>query len=133
MSERFELAAAERVEVGDPTRPRDAAGWSMLAATKTGVLRGPDGELCEVKAGVSRVHYSHWTVRCYPEWFRVIDRRDVRAVREHVRALEHLRQGLERGRPTRTRTRTGVLPPRNGGSTLRLPRTAGFRPLRLPR
>jgi hypothetical protein len=129
MAERFELAAVDRVEVSDPTRPRGADGWSMLKATKTGTLRGPGGELVEVKAGTSRIHYSHWSVRRYPEWFRVIDKRDVRTAREHARALESVRADLERGRPaTRTASRRGgVLPPKPAAARFRLPRPARTR------
>jgi hypothetical protein len=54
--------------------------------------------------------------------FRVVDRRDTRSLRDHTRALDHVRQELERGTPTRSATRTrGVLPARKGGEPWRLP------------
>jgi hypothetical protein len=102
-------------------RPPDSPGWGRLVALRSTKLRSPDGELVELKAGVTHVAYDYWAVRARPELFRVADRRDTRSVREHSRALDHVRQELERGR-TRARPRSGVLPPRAGGSTFRLPR-----------
>jgi hypothetical protein len=118
-------------------RPPNTPGWGMLRALKTVRLRSPDGEVCELKAGVTGVSPDHWAARLHPEVFRVCDKRDTRSLQAHSRALDHVRQELERGRTRASgpaRPRSGVLPPRHGGSTLRLPGgRSGARPLRLPR
>ena len=118
-------------------RPTNSPGWGMLKALKTVRLRSPDGEVIEVKADCTRVSYDHWAVRLHPEIFQVVDRRDTRWLQEHSRSLDHVRQELERGRTRASRPgrpHSGVLPPRAGGSTLRLPGgSSGPRPLRLPR
>ena len=118
----------------DAKRPANSPGWGMLRAVKSGVFTSKQGERTTITAGVTGVAPCHWLAREFPEVFAVCDKRDTRTTRDHARSLNHVRQELERGRPTTTRTRTGVLPPRTGGSTLRLPSHAsGTRPLRLPR
>jgi hypothetical protein len=117
-------------------RPADSPGWGMLQTLKTVRLRSPDGKVEEFKAGVTRVCRGHWAVRLHPEVFRVVDRRDTRSLQEHSRALDHVRQELERGLTRASgpaRPRSGVLPPRKRAETWRLPNPAATRPLRLPR
>ena len=118
-------------------RPPDSPDWGKLKALKTVRLRSPDGELIEFKAGSTHVARDYWAVRLHPEVFQVCDRRDTRTLREHARSLDRVRQELERGRTRASgpaRPRSGVLPPRKGAETWRLPGgPSGARPLRLPR
>jgi hypothetical protein len=117
-------------------RPPNSSGWGMLRAVTSGAFtsqRNP-ADRCTIKAGTPRVAFDYWLARERPELFMPIDKRDSRTIEAHSRNLERSRQELERCRPTRTPARAGVLPPRTGGSTLRLPgRPSGARPLRLPR
>ena len=116
-------------------RPKYADGWGMLQAKQTKTLTGPGGERIAIKAGASRVRYSHWAVRLHPEVFTVVDSRDVRSKQAHARALERVRQGLERATPaarSTPRPRAGVLSASAGSSPLRLPRPDRTPALRLP-
>jgi hypothetical protein len=117
-------------------RPPNSSGWGMLRAVKSGTFTSKSGERTTITAGTTRVSSDYWLARERPELFMPIDKRDTRTIAAHSRNLEHARQTLERGRTTRpATTRTGgVLPPRAGGSTLRLPGgPSGARPLKLPR
>jgi hypothetical protein len=120
-------------------RPLGSPGWGMLRAVKSGAFtseRDP-GERCTITAGKTQVAYDYWLARERPELFMPIDKRDTRTIDAHSRNLERTRHELERGRTRASgpaRPRSGVLPPRTGGSTLRLPGgPSGARPLRLPR
>jgi hypothetical protein len=116
-------------------RPANSPGWGQLKALKTVRLRSPDGEVVEFKAGVTRVSRDYWAVRLHPEVFRVVDWRDTRSLQEHSRALDHVRQELERGLTRASGpARSGVLPSRpTGPQPWRLPSPDAVRPLRLPR
>jgi hypothetical protein len=119
-------------------RPPNSPGWGMLRTLRTVKLRDPDGNVEEFKAGTTYVCRDHWAVRARPELFRVADRRDVRSMREHSRALDHAQRELEGGRTRASgpaRPRSGVLPSRpTGPQAWRLPGgPSGARPLRLPR
>jgi hypothetical protein len=114
-------------------RPSNSSGWGMLRAVKSGTFTSKSGERATITAGTTRVSSDYWLARERPELFMPIDKRDVRTIDAHRGNLERAQQQLERGRPTRTATRTGVLPPRKGAETWRLPNPAATRPLRLPR
>jgi hypothetical protein len=106
MPERFELATAERVEIGryDPTRPANSPGSGMVQCVKTGDLRSPDGkESVRVTAGRTRCAPGYWAVTTFPEYFKPCDRRDTRTYHAHRDNLARARQDLERGL-TRTRS-----------------------------
>jgi hypothetical protein len=126
------VVEAEALKAG---RPANSPGWGMLEATKSGAFTSKGGERTTITAGTSRVSSAHWLAREYPEAFRPCDKRDARTTREHQRSLAHVREELERGRPTSRRPHRrsvlsrGVLPPR--GYTPVLPRKA--EPWRLPR
>ena len=89
-----------------------------------GVLSGRDpADRCTIEAGKTRVAYDYWLAVERPELFMPIDKRDTRTIEAHSRNLDRTRHELERGRPRASgpgRPRSGVLPPRTGGSTLKL-------------
>jgi hypothetical protein len=116
-------------------RRGDPGCWGMLVACKTGAYvseRNP-ADHTTIEAGSTHVCRDYWLARERPELFKPADKRDARTYREHRAHLERTRQELERGRPTPTATRTGLLPTRKSAEMWRLPSAPSRRPLRLPR